>query len=151
MDEAHIEIHAPAVDVYDLVAEVTNMSRWSPETYRAAWVDGATEPEVGARFKGWNRAKVWGVPAQWTTTATIRRADRGIAFSFDVPFSGARWTYRFEPTADGTGCTVVETREEYTSPPLAAAMYLVVGKLRRAQLAAGMHTTLERLKAAAES
>ena len=38
MDEARIDIAAPAEVVYDLVANVTDMGRWSPETYRVEWV-----------------------------------------------------------------------------------------------------------------
>lgn len=151
MDEARLEIQAPAEQVYDLIADITNMGRWSPETYRTAWVAGATSAVPGARFKGWNHAKVWGLPARWTTTSTIRQADPGRAFSFDTPFSGARWTYRFTPTGDGRSCEVLETREEVASPPLVRAMYLVVGAVRRQQLAAGMEVTLRRLKDAAET
>lgn len=149
MDEERIEIAAPADVVYDLVADVTNMGRWSPETYRTEWVGGATGPVVGARFKGWNRTKVKGFPARWSTTSVIRQADRGRAFAFDTPFSGARWTYRFEPTT--TGCEVVETREEVTSPLAVKLLYGLVGGIRRRQLADGMAETLQRLKAAAES
>ena len=56
IDTATIDIDAPADVVYDLVADITNMGRWSPECFRTAWVDGATAPVPGARFKGWNRA-----------------------------------------------------------------------------------------------
>lgn len=149
MDEARIEIDAPAEVVYDLVADVTNMGRWSPETYRTEWVGDRREPVVGAKFKGWNRTKVKGVPATWWTTSIVRRADRGRAFSFDTPFSGARWTYRFEPSGDG--CVVTETREEVRSPLAVKALYAVVGGIRRRQLADGMEVTLRRLKEAAET
>ena len=150
MDTARIDVDAPAELVYDLVADITNMGRWSPETYRTAWVGEPASPTPGARFKGWNRAKVYGVPATWVTTCTIRRADRGRAFSFDTPFSGARWTYRFEPGEHPGTCTVTETREEVASPLLVRLLYGVVGGVRRGQLAAGMEETLRRVKAAAE-
>lgn len=150
MDEARIEIQATAEEVYDLIAEVTQMGRWSPETYRVEWVGGAAEAVPGARFKGWNRAKVHGVPATWWTTSVVRQAKRGEVLSWDTPFSGARWTYRFSPSADGTSCEVVETREEIAHPPLVKVLYGMVGTVRRAQLADGMDVTLQRLKAAAE-
>jgi hypothetical protein len=151
MDEATIAIDAPAVEVYDLVADITNMGRWSPETYRTKWVGTPSSPIPGAKFRGWNRTTVHHVPAIWWTTSTIRRADRGRAFSFDTPFSGARWTYRFESSPDRTRCTVVETREEVTTPLLVKLLYGVVGAIRRKQLADGMLVTLIRLKAAAEA
>lgn len=150
MDEARIDIAAPAQVVYDLVADLTSMGRWSPETYRTAWLDGADRAVPGARFRGWNTTKLFGLPARWRTTSVVRRADPGRALSFDTPFSGARWTYRFIPSGDGQACTVVETREEVSSPPLTKILYLAVGRTRRRQLLAGMRTTLQRLKDAAE-
>ena len=151
MDEAHLSIDAPAEAVYDLVADITNMGRWSPETYKTAWVSDATEPVPGARFKGWNRASVLGFPMRWTTTSVIRQADRGRAFGFDVPFSGTRWTYRFEPSADGASCTVSETRELVNGPIATRVMTAALGSIRTPQIVKGIEVTLERLKAAAET
>ncbi|WP_421121068.1 SRPBCC family protein [Aquihabitans daechungensis] len=151
MDTATIDIDAPPEAVYDLVADITNMGRWSPECYRTAWVDGATTAVPGARFKGWNRTKVFGIPAKWATTSTIRQADRGRAFSFDTGLSGARWTYRFEPTDDGNGCTVTETREDANPTLLVKLAALPLEGIRHPQLTNGMQVTLERLKAAAEA
>jgi hypothetical protein len=151
MNTAQIQIDAPAELVYDLVADITNMGRWSPECYRTAWVDGATKAVPGARFKGWNRTKVLGVPATWSTTSTIRRADRARAFSFDTGLSGARWTYRFGPTDDGRGCKVTETREDVNAPLPVKVLSLPLEGVRRKQLTAGMEVTLQRLKAAAEA
>ncbi|MCU1354489.1 MAG: hypothetical protein JWM05_3698 [Acidimicrobiales bacterium] len=151
MDEARITIDAAPEVVYDLVADVTNMGRWSPECFRCEWVDGATEPAVGARFKGWNKAKAHGLPVKWSTVSTVRQADPGKAFSFEVENSGARWTYRFEPEG-AAGCTVVETREDTTKPLLAKVFSVFAGKGNRdAAQRDGMVKTLERLKAGAES
>lgn len=151
MDTAQIEIGAPAERVYELVADITNMGRWSPECFRTAWIDGATKAVPGARFKGWNRIRILGLPATWSTTSTIRQADPGRAFSFDTGLSGARWTYRFDPTDDGTGCTVTETREDVHAPLPVKILSLPLEGLRRKQLTHGMEVTLQRLKAAAEA
>ena len=43
---------APAQRVWELVSDVRNTGRFSPETFDAEWLDGATEPAVGARFRG---------------------------------------------------------------------------------------------------
>lgn len=149
MDDVHIHIEAPAGAVYDLVADITNMGRWSPETYRAEWVDGATTAVPGARFKGWNHQKILGLPAKWSTTSVVRRAHRGQAFSFDTSTSGARWTYRFEPTE--TGCRVTESREMVRVPLASRVMDRFIGSIRNRQVVDGMQETLERLKDAAES
>jgi hypothetical protein len=151
MDTATIQIAAPVDVVYDLVSDITNMGRWSPECYRTQWVGGATKPIPGARFKGWNRTKVFGVPARWSTTSTIRQADPGRAFSFDTGLSGTRWTYRFEPTPDGTGCTVTETREELDAGLAIRLASIPLQGVRHPQLVEGMQVTLQRLKAAAEA
>lgn len=151
MDQAQIHIEASPETVYDLVANIENMGRWSPETYKTTWIDGATAPVPGARFKGWNHTKVWGVPARWATVSTVRQADRGRAFSFDTALSGARWTYRFEPTADGTGTTVTELRETPNEHPIVKALSRPLAGVRSQQLLQGMEVTLQRLKAAAES
>ena len=153
MDTATIEISAPADEVYALVTDITNMGKWSPETHKTAWVDGADTAVPGAKFKGWNHTKLWGLPVKWSTTCVVRQTNPGRTFSFDTPSSGARWTYQFEPTADGSGCAVTETREEVSRPLLAKVAWLSpqVARERRGQLAAGMQVTLERLKAAAEA
>lgn len=150
MDEARIEISAPPRLVYDLVADIPAMGRWSPETYRTTWIGGSTAAVPGARFRGWNRTVLFGIPATWRTTSVVRRADPGRALSFDTLSSGARWTYRFLPSADGSGCTVVETREILRAPLPAELLDRVIGRVRSQQLAAGMQVTLERLKVAAE-
>lgn len=45
-------------DVWDLIADVTRMSEWSPETTTASWCDGVADPAVGARFKGGNKRRL---------------------------------------------------------------------------------------------
>jgi len=150
MDEVRIDIQAPAANVYELVADITNMGRWSPETHRTAWLDGATTAVPGARFKGWNKAKIGPVPAQWSTTCVVRQADPGRAFAFDTITSGARWTYRFEPTGDHS-CEVIETREVLDAPLHSRLLEKALSSIRGPQLIEGMQVTLQRLKAAAEA
>jgi len=149
VDTASIDIDAAPEQVYDLVADVTNMGRWSPETYRCQWLDGVTEPRSGARFKGWNRQRVGPLPLQWSTTCTVATADRGQKFAFDVRQSGARWTYRFEPQGDGA-TRVTETREDGVKP-FVAKVFNAVAPNRSERLRTGMRETLERVKAAAEA
>lgn len=149
VDEVSIEIAASRQSVFDLVVDVTNMGRWSPETFKTAWIDPATGPKVGARFKGWNSVKVKGVPMRWTTTSIVRQLDPGRAFSFDTPFSGARWTFRFEETE--TGCRLTETREIIREPIAVKLLYLAIGGIRHQQLVRGIEVTLQKIKDAAEA
>jgi len=43
---------APATTIWDLIADVTNTGRFSPETFDAEWLDGGSGPALGARFRG---------------------------------------------------------------------------------------------------
>ena len=82
------------------------MGEWSPENVGGRWLDGATGPEVGARFQGANR-RGW---RRWSTTCRVAEAEPGRRFSVDVVFSGvpvSRWTYDFQP--DGEATVVTET------------------------------------------
>jgi hypothetical protein len=38
--------------VWELVSDVTRVGEFSPETFEAEWLGGASGPEVGARFRG---------------------------------------------------------------------------------------------------
>ena len=107
----------------------------------------ATGPAVGARFKGWNRARFGPVPARWSTVSTVRRADRGRAFSFDTTQSATRWTYRFDPMEGGTRAT--ESRESIDENLRNKVLNALVPQ-RHDVLLDGMAETLQRLKAAAE-
>ncbi|HEX2039227.1 MAG TPA: SRPBCC family protein [Acidimicrobiales bacterium] len=138
--EARIRVEAPAEKVWDLVADVTRMGEWSPETYRAVWLDGATGPTVGARFRGDNRMGL----VKWSTTPTITAATRGEEFAFDT--GSTHWRYEFHGREGG--CEVTESYETHMNVLLELASRLT---LRDRALQRGMQKTLEHLKAAAEA
>lgn len=99
-----IRIQAEPWQVYDLVADVTNVGEHSPE---AVGAHGAHRlPTVGDTFWGRNRRGPW----IWFTRCRVTAARRGHEFAFDVsigPLPVSHWSYRIEP--DGTGCVVTET------------------------------------------
>jgi uncharacterized protein YndB with AHSA1/START domain len=147
---ASIEIAASPQAVYDLVTDVTRMGEWSPEATGARGASAALR--AGDRFWGLNRRGA----ARWFTRCTVRQAEPGRRFVFDVDFPPApvsRWTYEFEPTADG--CRVTETWEDRRFGPLGPAVRAVGNVLipgpRAAHNQRNIETTLARLKAAAES
>ena len=142
--EVTVHIDAPPEKVYDVVSDVTRMGEWSPETTTCVWLEGATGPAVGARFKGTNKRGIF----RWSTKPTVVAAEPGREFAFDA--NSTRWTYRFEP-ADG-GTAVTESFEILKDVPW---IYVQVEKLmgvkdRATDLEDGMRTTLERIKAAVE-
>jgi len=64
--EVTVHMAAPAMKIWELVSDVRNTGRFSPETFDAEWLDGATGPEVGARFRGHVKRNEIG-PVYWTT------------------------------------------------------------------------------------
>ena len=142
---------APAGALYDLVTDITRMGEWSPENQGGTWRDGATGPEVGARFIGRNRRK-----AAWTTTATVTEADRGRAFAFvigTVERPKTSWRYTF--VSSGPGCEVTETCQILRPPGPIGRLMTRLGTgvpwpHRPGDLQEGMAETLRRLAATAE-
>ena len=147
-DEATLHIEAPADRIYEIVTDIAQMGRLSPECTGGRWLDEATGPAVGARFKGSNK-RGW---ARWSTTNEVVAADPGKVFSFETQQSAARWTYTLEP--EGTGTLVTESRELFKKRPTVAVVFtkLLLGGEdgHDEELRAGMQQTLERLKAIAE-
>jgi hypothetical protein len=150
--QGHATIHvdaSPAV-LYDAVSDVRRMGEWSPECRRCDWLDGATGPTVGARFKGSNQHGL----ARWSTKPRVVAADPGNEFSFVTGHLGrdmTKWSYRFDQMADGT--TVTESFEMLRDMPwyfrVADRLLMHVAD-RKADLETNMAETLGRLKATTE-
>jgi len=147
---ATIHIDAPPEKVYGVVTDVTRMGEWSPETVKGEWLDGATGPAVGARFKGTNRKGL----VRWSTKPRVLAADEGREFAFVTETGGkelTKWTYRFEP--ESGGAKVTESFEMLNDVPSVitfAEKYIMRIKDRKADLEQNMAKTLERIKAAVE-
>jgi dimethylaniline monooxygenase (N-oxide forming) len=148
-DQVSLHVEAPPERVYDIVTDIAQMGRLSPECVGGRWLGGADGPAVGARFKGTNKRGF----ARWSTTNEVVEAEPGRSFSFETQQSGYRWTYRMEP--DGTGTRVTESRVPFKDRPLVAKVFtqvLLGGEDGHTdELRDGMRQTLERVKALAES
>jgi hypothetical protein len=149
--EVHQHIEAQPEAIYDLVADVTRMGEWSPECRECEWIDGATGPVVGARFRGRNRHG----RARWSNKPRVVAADQGRVFGFvatdPIGRDMTRWTYRLEPTATGTDVT--ESFAMVRSIPLYIRLsdrWLMGVKDRKADLEANMRHTLATIKTVAE-
>ena len=144
-----VHMAAPAQRVWELVSDVTKIGRYSPETFEAEWLDGATGPAVGARFRGHVKRNQKG-PTYWTT-CTVIASDPGREFAFGV---GPRdrplnvWRYRLEPKGDGTDVT---ESFELAQTPWLRAYWALMGWARGRTNRNGMQQTLERIKAEVES
>ncbi len=141
---------APEV-LYDIVADVTRTPELSPEVAHCEWIDGATGPAVGARFRA--RNSVGRGPA-WHNKPVVTVANRGREFIFErtEPFAGTvQWGYRFSP--EGTGTRVTEWYR--VTKDLTIVGWFIIGGLyglkdRTGDLRRGMLQTLERLAAITE-
>ncbi|WP_435769967.1 SRPBCC family protein [Nocardioides sp. SYSU DS0651] len=148
--ERHIEASPEAL--YDIVADVTRTPELSPEITACEWIDGATGPVVGARFRARNHA---GRGPDWHNEPVVEVADRGREFAFSRSEKGAgtiRWRYVFEP--EGTGTRVTESYEVVRPVPLFG--WFVIGWVygntdRRSDLRRGMTVTLDRLASLVEA
>ncbi|MBF6555915.1 MAG: SRPBCC family protein [Acidimicrobiales bacterium] len=148
-DSVTVHMDAAPDRVWDLVSDVTRIGSYSPETFEAEWLDGATGPEVGARFRGHVKRNGKG-PVYWTS-CTVLASEPGREFAFGV---GARdkplntWRYRLEPVGDGTDVT-----ESFELADTAALRlyWALLGWARGPTNRNGMRTTLERIKAEVET
>jgi uncharacterized protein YndB with AHSA1/START domain len=98
------DIAAPPELVYDAISDVKRMGEWSEECHDCEWHEGYDGPVVGAIFDGHNR---YG-EHEWTTQATVIKADPGRAFAFEcsmMEFHYSTWGYRIEPTESGSRVT----------------------------------------------
>lgn len=149
--QATVDVHAPAEALWALVTDVTRAGEWSPEATGGVWLDGATGPAVGARFKGSNRRG----RTKWATTCEVTEADPGREFSFVTGRPGKPetvWRYVFE--AAGDGATRVTESFELVKPLGAVSNFVTrvtTGvKDRRADLEENVRVSLARIKEIAE-
>ena len=147
---ASVVIQAGAEHIWAIVTDVTRTGEWSPENTGGEWLDGATGPEVGARFKGSNKRG----RSRWSTTCRVIAADPNRQFAFATGRENKPetiWRYVLEPTAGGT--TVTESFE--LVKPLGAVSNFITRvttgvKDRQADLEQNVAESLARLKAIAE-
>ena len=145
-DTVSRRIEASPEALYDLIADVTRTPELTDDIVRCTWLDGATGPAVGARFKAINNGR--GKP-HWNNKPVVVAADRGREFAFDrtEPFAGTvRWRYLFEP--EGSGTRVTESYE--VTKDLTVVGWFIIGtvygrKDRRTELRASMLATLDRV------
>ena len=144
-----VHMDASPERIWELLADVTQIGRYSPETFEAEWLDGATGPVVGARFRGHVKRNGRG-PTYWTS-CTVIAAEPSEEFAFgvgspDKPLNV--WRYRLAPSDEGTDVT--ESFE--LAPTLPLRLYWALfGWSRGRTNRNGMRTTLERIKAEVES
>lgn len=149
-DSVTVHVKATPQQVWDLVSDVTRIGEYSPETFEAEWLDGATGPEVGARFRG--HVKRNGIGPIYWSECTVTSAVPQQEFGFSVGPSGKvlnNWKYVIVPAADGDGVDVTESFHLGDGLPL-KIYWTLLGWARGRTNVKGMRTTLERIKAELE-
>jgi len=147
-DSVTVHMNAAPERIWDLVSDVTRIGSYSPETFEAEWLGGATGPEVGARFRGHVKRNGKG-PTYWTT-CVVRECEPGKVFSFGVgpkekPLNV--WTYRMEPAGEGTDVT---ESFELANTAMLRLYWALLGWARGRTNRNGMQTTLERIRTEVE-
>lgn len=145
-DQVSRHIGTPPQVLYDLVSNVTRTPEITSAIVSCAWLDGATAPAVGARFKAVNKA---GRGPNWSNKPVVIAADPGKEFAWarTEPFGGTvAWRYSF--TAEGTGTRVTESYQ--VTKELSVVGWFIIDTLyglkdRRSDVHAGMLATLDRL------
>jgi uncharacterized protein YndB with AHSA1/START domain len=148
-DSVTVSMKAPAQAVWALVSDVTRIGEFSPETFEAEWLRGATGPAEGAEFRG--HVKRNGIGPVYWTVCRVERCVPGHEFAFTVlagKTATNTWAYTITPTADG--CDVTESFELPPSLPM-RLYWAVMGRWRGKTNVEGMRTTLERIKAVVEN
>jgi uncharacterized protein YndB with AHSA1/START domain len=142
---ASVEISAAPEVVWQLVADITRMGEWSPECVRAEWEHGSTEPEVGARFHGYNRSGTF----EWDVPCIVTDCEPGKIFAFGIPYNAEtmnRWRFEFAPSGEGTTLT-----ESFDLPAINIGGSAANFEGRFEMLAEAIKETIANIKAAAEA
>lgn len=148
-DSVTVHIHATPEQVWDLVSDVTRIGSYSPETFEAEWLDGATGPEVGARFRGHVKRNGRG-PVYWAE-CVVTDAVPNERFGFTVGPKGKvlnSWRYELAQ-AEGGGTDVTESFRLPDTLPT-RIYWALLGRARGRTNRNGMQTTLQRMKAELE-
>jgi len=158
--DAEEVVAAPPELVWDLVADVTQVGRWSPECIGAAWLTEPGQPRPGARFTGRNR---FPNGFEYDVTCMVTEADRPRTFAWvvldddidDPARPSSLWRYRIDPLPGGT-----LVRQRFTHGPGSSFLRVYAAKApdrapkmiatRLDALRANMSATLRAMKEVAE-
>jgi uncharacterized protein YndB with AHSA1/START domain len=142
---ASVDIDASPESVWEVLADVTRMSEWSPEC-RKVVVLGSPKEGVGTTLLGLNR-RGW---AMWPTTSKVVRYEPAKAVAWKTRESGATWSYELAPSNGGTTLTGRRELPAYTVGTRLMAPLIGGAQGHDEELGDGIRTTLERIKAVVE-
>ena len=106
--EASVHVEASPDDVYAFLTDLERLPGLSPENQRCEWLAPSSSMEIGARFRGHNKAGDY----EWHADCEVTVLEPGRSFAYEVPPNfeyATTWRYDIEPGSDGAGCSVTET------------------------------------------
>ncbi len=144
-----IHIAAPPAQVWALISDVRQMSRWSPQVDTCEFEEGGLPARAGSRFVNHNSQG----ELRWTTHGEVVRvvAEQEIAFRIDENY--VVWVLQIAPSAGG-GTTLTQRRT--TPEGISARSRYLADKYLGGQgpftdiMRAGMKQTVAAIKASAE-
>lgn len=152
--EVEVSVAASPPRVWELIVDLHLMGQWSPEYRGGEWLDGATSPAVGARFKGYNKRR----DREWESVSTVIASTPGQVIAWavgDANNPGASWRFDLVPEGHGT-----KVRQRVEIGPGPSGLTARIAELpdreediitaRIAEHRRNMQATLAGLKAAAE-
>ena len=145
--EAAIEIDASPAEVWELVSDLRNMPRWSPQCRKTIVRGGAMRE--GAKLININRRGL----LFWPTQAMVTEFVHEQKIAFRIRENWTIWSFTLTPTGTG-GTRVVQRREapKGISDVSVRLTNAVLGGVDdfTTELQQGMNQTLARIKADAE-
>ena len=147
---ATLHINATPLAVWTLVSDITQMGKYSPEVFEAEWLNGATGPALGVRYRGHVKRNEIG-PTYWTT-CEITECTPGEVFEFAVVMKDKpvnTWRYEFASSVNGG----TDVTESFRLPDnIFTKLWRPLGGiLRERRNQRDMLRTLEKVKLAAEA
>ncbi len=146
--EASIDIASPPAEVWSLVSDLRNMSRWSPQC-RKTIVRGG-EVRQGTKMINLNRRGL----LFWPTQSMVTEFVPGQRIAFRIKENWTVWSFELSPNETG-GTRVVQRREapRGISDVSVGLTKKVLGGLEgfTGELQQGMNQTLQRIKLEAEA
>ena len=143
--EATIEVAAPPAKVWELVSDLRNMARWSPQVVKTFIKSPVTE---GTTMFNINRRGL----LVWPTQAKVVRLVPEQEIAFRVKENYTVWSYRLEATGGGTKVTARREAPQGISDLSVKLTKRALGGVDvfTAELQDGLRQTLQRIKADAE-
>jgi hypothetical protein len=145
-----VHMNTEPLTAWELISDITKMGEYSPEVFEAEWLDGATGPAVGARYRGHVKRNERG-PVYWTN-CRVTECVPGEVFEFAVVFRDKpanTWRYEFAPGPDGG----TDVTESFRLPDniLTKIWRPLGGFMRENRNTRDMRRTLERVRDVAEA